>query len=112
MIRATLLILTLAACHHAHAAEICTPDDMHVSSYQSAAANAHGEMCIATARVLTPLVQQSGLPCNAVVGSILYPEKRTYFVTCLVVDTNQPAARVQMHYNYESINGAAFEPVP
>jgi hypothetical protein len=111
MIRATLFILLLASCHHVHASEICTPDDMRTGSALTDAQNAKGNMCITAGRVLAKLVNDSGLPCMNVEGWIAYPERHWYFVTCLWLDTSYgtPPDRVQRHNNYQSINNQSFE---
>lgn len=110
----TVLLLALIAVRQAGAAEVCRPEQMHVGSQFSDRENAHGEMCLATAHILTRLVQESGLPCNSVVGEIMYPDKHNYFVTCLVVNMRlgTPASRVQTYYNYMSIAGAPFQIQP
>lgn len=109
LIWAGLLVSTVA---RADDVVTCKPGEARSARGTDHDSTAHQDMCSELARTLLPLVRDvSGMPCNAVIGSVIIQEKHAYFATCLVVDMTQPPNRVQQYYNYQSIDGHAFVPM-
>lgn len=107
-----LTVISMIVIANAQAADlpadvkVCKPADVRFASDSTP----HQNMCWQTARVLTQLVRDSGWPCESVVGSLLSPARKTYFVTCIFHDFNRQADRNVLYLNYSSTNGEPFAP--
>jgi len=106
-----IIVCCVFAASQARAADF--PPDVTVCKIGDDGANPvspnHKAMCHETAVVLANLVYASHLPCERVVGSIMSPARKAFFVTCTYFQYEAGAVRA-VYANYRSINGHAFKP--